>query len=151
MRKLLFLIWVLAATGVAWAQNNQASWDNLKTLQPGQKVLVLETNSTKLSGTFVSVSGDAISVEAGSGPQTVRRSEVRGVKLMENKHRLHKTLVGAGIGAGAGAGVSAAAWESSGFIGGKGTGAAVGAGIGALAGAAVGALLPSHDMIYRVP
>jgi hypothetical protein len=151
MRKFLFLICVLATTCASWAQNNQASWNNLKALQPGQKIQVLETNSTKLSGTFVSVSDTAISVELGSGPQMLQKPEVKSVKLMENKHRLHNTLVGAGVGAAAGAGISAAAWESSGFIGGKGTGAAVGAGIGALGGAAVGALIPSHDMIYRIP
>ena len=151
MRKFLFLICVLTTACPSRAQTNQASWDSLKVLQSGQKIQVLETNSTKLSGTFLNFSDAAISVEAGSGPQTLQRAAVKSVRLMENKHRLRNTLVGAGVGAGAGAGITAAAWESDGFAGGKGTGAAVGAGIGALGGAAVGALLPSHDMIYRIP
>jgi len=151
VRKFLFLICVLTTTCASLAQNNQASWDSLKTLQPGQKIQLVETNATKVSGTFVSASDAAISVELASGPQTVQKPEVKSVKLMENKHRLRHTLIGAGVGASAGAGACAAAWESGGFAGGKGTGAAVGAAIGGLTGAAVGALLPANDMIYRMP
>ena len=150
MRKFLFLSCVLLTSLPSWAQRDPESWDSLKTLQAGQKIQVLEINSTKISGTFLSLTDAAISVEAGSGPQTIQRAEVRSVKLMENKHRLRNTLVGAGVGAGAGAGIAAGVWESDGFLGGKGKGAAVGAGIGALGGAVVGALLPANDTIYRV-
>jgi hypothetical protein len=150
MRKILVLISLLATTCLSWSQSDPSIWENLKALQPGQKIRVLEANSTTLSGTFVSVSDTAISLDAASGPQTIQRLDVRSVKLLENKHRLRNTLIGAGVGAGAGAGISAGVWESGGFFGGKGTGAAVGAGIGAAAGAIVGALLPTHDTIYRV-
>jgi hypothetical protein len=150
MRKYLFLICVLLTSCPSWAQRDPASWDNLKALQPGQKLQVQETNSTKISGTFLSVTDGAISVEAGASPQLVPRQEVRSVKLMENRHRLRNALIGAGVGAGAGAGIAAAAWESDGFFGGKGKGAAVGVGIGALGGAVVGSLLPTQDTVYRV-
>jgi len=111
---------------------------------------VLE-NSKKESGTFLSVSDKDISLQGKSGTQTIHRQDVRSVKLMENKHRLRNTLIGAAVGAGVGAGISAAAWEPHGYAGGRGTGAAVGAVIGAAGGAVVGALWPAHETIYRAP
>jgi hypothetical protein len=81
----------------------------------------------------------------------VQKQDVRSVKLMKSNHRLRNTLIGLGVGAGAGAGITAAAWESHGFLGGKGVGAAVGAGLGGLGGIIVGGLLPTHDTIYKAP
>jgi hypothetical protein len=127
-----------------------SSMENLNTLQAGQKIQVIET-SKKDSGTFLSVSAKEISLQGKSGAQTIQRQDVRSVKLIENKHRLRNTLIGAAVGAGAGAGISAAAWEPHGFAGGRGTGAAVGAVIGAVGGAVVGALWPSHETIYKAP
>jgi len=145
MRK--FWIWacLLAVPSVVSAQ-----WENLNTLQAGQKIQVVQT-SKKDSGTFLSVSDKEISLQGKSGAQKIQRQDVRSVKLMVNKHRLRNTLIGAGVGAGAGAGISAAAWEPRGFLGGRGTGAAVGAVIGAAGGAGVGALWPGHETIYRAP
>jgi hypothetical protein len=127
-----------------------AQWENLNTLQSGQKIQVVET-SKKDSGTFLSVSEKEILLQGTSGAQTIQRQDVRSVKLMVNKHRLRNALIGAAVGAGAGAGISAAAWEPRGFVGGRGTGAAVGAVIGAAGGAVVGALWPSHETIYKAP
>src|SRR3984885_6363026 len=134
--------WILACL-LAMPSVVSAQWENLNTLQAGQKIQVIE-NSKKDSGTFLSVSDKEISLQGKSGAQTIQRQDVRSVKLMVNKHRLRNTLIGAGVGAGAGAGISAAAWEPRGFAGGRGTGAAVGA-------AVVGALWPSHETIYRAP
>jgi hypothetical protein len=145
MRKYWILACLLAMPSVGSAQ-----WENLNTLQAGQKIQVIE-NSRKDSGTFLSVSDKEISLQGKSGAQTIQRQDVRSVKLTVNKHRLRNTLIGAGVGAGAGAGISAAAWEPRGFAGGRGTGAAVGAAIGAVGGAVVGALWPSHETIYRAP
>jgi hypothetical protein len=145
MRKFCILACLLAMPSVVSAQ-----WENLNTLQAGQKIQVLET-SKKVSGTFLSVSDKEISLQGESGARTIQRQEVRSVKLMVNKHRLRNTLIGAAVGAGAGAGISAAAWEPHGFAGGRGTGAAVGAVSGAAGGAVVGALWPSHETIYKAP
>jgi hypothetical protein len=145
MRKSWILLCVL---GVPCAVS--AQWENLNTLQAGQKIQVIES-SKKDSGTFLSVSDKEISLQGKSGPQTIQRQDVRSVKLMQNEHRLRNTLIGAAVGAGAGAGISAAAWEPRGFAGGRGTGAAVGAVIGAVGGAVVGALWLSHETIYKAP
>jgi len=145
MRKFWILACLLGMPCVVSAQ-----WENLNTLQVGQKIQVLE-NSKKESGTFLSVSDKDISLQGKSGTQTIHRQDVRSIKLMENKHRLRNTLIGAAVGAGVGAGISAAAWEPHGYAGGRGTGAAVGAVIGAAGGAVVGALWPAHETIYRAP
>ena len=145
MRKLWIMVCLLAMPSVVSAQ-----WENLNTLQAGQKIQVIES-SKKDSGTFLSVSDKEISLQGKSGPQTIHRQDVRSVKLMENRHRLRNTLIGAALGAGAGAGISAAAWEPQGFAGGRGTGAAVGAVIGAAGGAVIGALWPSHETVYEAP
>jgi hypothetical protein len=150
MRKILPLICFLATSCASFAQTHPPSWENLNSLQPGQKIQVVEISSKKHSGLFTSVSGTAIRFTDTTGDRTLQKQDVRIVKLMRNRHRLRNTLIGAGVGAGAGAGITAGAWESGGFLGGRGTGAAVGAVIGGLGGAIVGALVPSHDTIYNV-
>ncbi len=150
MRKGLFLICVLGLSCVAWARSNRTSWANLSVLQAGQKIQIVDMNSKEHSGVFVRFSDTAISFQEAAGEQTIQKQDVRSVKLMKNQHRLRNTLIGGAVGAGAGAGIVAGAWENHGFLGGKGVGAEVGAAIGFLGGAVVGALLPSHEMIYRV-
>ena len=150
MRKGLFLICVLGLSCVSWAQTNRASWANLTVLHAGQKIQIVDMNSKKHSGTFVSVSDTAISYQEAASEQTIQKQDIRSVKLMENKHRLRNTLIGGAVGAGAGAGIGAASWENHGFLGSKGVGAAVGAVIGLVGGVVVGVLLPSHKMIYSV-
>jgi hypothetical protein len=150
MRKSLFLLCALLVSSAAGAQNKTASWQNLNSLATGEKIQVLAMDSKKTSGTFLSVSGAAITVQTDAGPRTIPKQDVRSVKRMKASHRLRNTLIVAGVGAGAGAGIAAGTWEKGGFEGGKGDGAAVGAVIGGLGGAIVGALLPSHDTIYKV-
>lgn len=149
-RVILFLICLLAIPSASLAQRDQSSWANLSSLQTGQKIEVLDMASKKHRGTFVSVSGTAITYRDSAGEQSIPKQNIRGVQLTANKRRLRNTLIGAGIGAGAGAGITAAAWESNGFLGNKGVGAAVGAVLGGFGGAVVGALLPSHHWVYRV-
>jgi hypothetical protein len=151
VRNLLFVMCVLAATCNAWARGNHLSWDNLKALQPGAKIQVLEMNLTRVSGMLLNVSDAAISVQDKRGTQAIQKQDVRSVQLMKGKNRLRNTLIGLGVGAGAGAGITAAAWESHGFLGGRADGAAFGAALGGLGGAVVGAFLPSHDKVYDAP
>src|ERR1700691_994447 len=146
MRQLWILACVLALPNVASAQ-----WDNLHKLQAGQKIQVVEVNSKKDSGTFLSVSDKTISLQGKSGEQVIQSQDIVSVRLMQNKHHMRNTLIGASLGAGAGAGISAAAWEPHGYVGGGEPGAAVGALIGAVGGAVVGALWPSHEIIYKAP
>jgi hypothetical protein len=154
MRNLWFLICILGITCASWAQGNKDSWTNLSALHPGQKIEIVEMNSKKHSGTFVSFSEAAILYQDNAGGQTIPRQEIRRVKLMENKHRLRNLLIGGAVGAGVGAGIGAAKPECSGpdclNVIGRGAVAAIGATIGAAVGAVVGALVPSHHTIYTV-
>jgi hypothetical protein len=157
MRKSLFLICVLGLCGASWGQTNRASWENLGALQRGQKIQIVDVNSKKHSGTFVSVSDAAVSFQQAAGEQTIQKQDVRIVKLMENKHRLRNTLIGSAVGAGVGAVIVAAAdhpcTPSQEFCIhpiGRGGAAGIGAVAGLVCGAVVGVLLPSHKLIYKV-
>lgn len=150
MRKLLFFAFILGLPLISSAQSTPTSWTTLSTLQSGQKIQIIDTNSKTHSGLFAKVSEASISFTDSAGEKTIPRQDIRTIKLMKDNHRLRNTLLGAGIGAGAGAGVAAAGWESHGFLGGRGTGAAVGAVIGGGIGAIIGSVLPSHSTIYSV-
>jgi hypothetical protein len=157
MRKILFLMLVLAGSSAARAQSKAASWENLNSLQAGQQIQIRTMKSKKVIGAFVSVSDTAISVQADSGPETVQRPEVRSVKLRQSQHRLRNALIVGGAGAGVGAGIGAAGHHGCASttefcldIGGRSLPAGIGAVIGLLGGAGVGALLPSHETVYSV-
>ena len=146
MRKIWFLICVLAATCTSSAQSGPRSWQNLNTLQAGEKIQVLERNSRKVSGTFLNVSDVAISVQGQAGSQALQRQDVVSVKLMKNKHRLRNAFIGAGIGAGLGAALGGA--TNNGFVSRGVFAAGVGAAF-SVPGAVVGALVPDHTTIYN--
>lgn len=156
LRRLGIFLCVLGIPFVVHAQSNKTSWENLRGLAPGHKIQVVEMNSKKVSGTFVSVSDVAISLQDPGGEQAIQKADVRVVKLMENKHRLRNAAIGAAVGAGAGAGILAG--SDSGSCHNKpfcvdpisqGEAAGVGAAAGGVVGAIVGALWPSHKTMYR--
>jgi len=156
LRRLGIFLCVLGMPFVVHAQSNKTSWENLSGLAPGHKIQVTEMNSKKVSGAFVSVSDTAISLQDPGGEQTIQKTDVRIVKLMENKHRLRNAAIGAAVGAGAGAGIGAGVYTSCepnetfciDPIG-KGGAAGIFAAVGGATGAVVGALWPSHQTLYR--
>jgi len=147
MRKIWFLICVLAATYTSWAQSGPASWQNLNSLHEGERIQVLEKNSRKVSGTFLNVSEAAISVQDQAGSQALRRQDIVRVRLMKNKHRVRNAFIGAGIGAGLGAALGGA--TNNGFVN-RGVFAAGVAASFSVPGAVIGALVPDHSTIYNV-
>jgi hypothetical protein len=147
MRKIWFLICVLAATYTSWAQSGPTSWQNLNSLHQGERIQVLEKNSRKVSGTFLNVSEAAISVQDQAGSQALQRRDIVRVRLMKNKHRLRNTFIGAGVGAGLGAALGGA--TNNGFVN-RGVFAAGVAAAFSVPGAVVGALVPDHSTIYNV-
>ena len=145
MRRILFLICILGLPSALRAQTNQA-WANLRGLNAGWKIQIVEMNSKKHSGAFVSFSETAITFQDIAGAQTIPRQNVRKVKLGTNKRRLRNTLIGAavGVGAGAGLGVGASADAScKSFCFGGNIGKAVFTPMGALVGVLIGALIPT--------
>lgn len=167
MRLTIIALCVLGLPCFSSAQSAAASyWANLNTLRSGQKIQVVQTNSTKVSGTFLNVSDSGITLQEKAGEKTIERPDVRIVRLMKNKHRLRNTLIGAGVGAGVGGGIGAVSYHQKCGPGSTPAGgttiicgqpffpkdfdAAFGAVIGFVGGAAVGALWPTSEIIYRV-
>jgi hypothetical protein len=155
MRTTMFLLCIFALPSVSPAQSNP-DWPNLSRLHAGQQIQIVETNSKKHSGTFVSVSDAAISYRETAGEHSLEKQDVRTVKLMENQHRLRNTLIGTGVGAGVGAAIGAATYKScssQSFCidpGGRALPAGIGAVVGGVGGAVVGVLLPSHSTLYNI-
>jgi hypothetical protein len=135
--------------------NNQAGWDKLSQLSPGQEIRVRQNDGKSIRGNFRSVTGEAIVLSMTSGDHTISRLSVHKISTKKGGHRKRNILIGAGIGAGAGLGGGAAykGCPSGHCIVGPSHGQAIalGAGLGAILGAIVGAVIPSsgwHD-IYR--
>jgi hypothetical protein len=156
MRNILLLVCVFGMSSASQAQSDKAPWTNLSTLQTGQKIQIVDGSSKKHSGTFLNASDTAVQYHDNAGDQSIPKQDLRRVKLMENRHRLRHTVIGAGVGAGVGAVIGAAANHPcmSNFCVGanitRGDTAGIGALVGFLAGAAIGALIPTHSTIYSV-
>jgi hypothetical protein len=157
MQKSWFLLCILTVSCTAPIHGQQASWQNLNTLRPGEQIQVREIKAAKITGAFINFTDATISLQAESGPQTIQRPDVRSVKRMRNRHRLRNTLILAGVGAGVGAGIGAAAHHSCPStqtfcldIGGRSLPAGIGAVVGLLGGATIGVLIPTHETIYSV-
>ena len=111
LRNLGILLCIVGMPSFLSARGNQAGWENLSTLQPGQKIEVIEVNSNSESGRFSSVTDASITLQKKSGQQTIQKRDVKIVRLMKNKHRLRNTFIGAGVGAGLGAGIGVASYR----------------------------------------
>jgi hypothetical protein len=130
------------------AQTARDSWDNLKQLQPGQKVEVVDANMKSLRGPFVSVSEEAITLQVGKSQEAIERAKVVRVSVRDTSHRTRNMLLGSGILGGI---ALAAAAVPLGITGNEGTScgvcaAAIAAGFGG--GAALGAI-PGNRTVYR--
>ncbi|OFV95062.1 MAG: hypothetical protein A3H28_17075 [Acidobacteria bacterium RIFCSPLOWO2_02_FULL_61_28] len=68
------------ATDSAQDQRPEPSWDNLRTLRIFQKVRVLDQRRKSYDGKFLSVSDEAIFLDAGRGEVAIRRADVLEVK-----------------------------------------------------------------------
>jgi len=156
----LFLSWGIATSPVLGGDNsgkNQANWDKLKSLSPGQEIQVVQNDAKSTSGNFRSTTDEAIVVSTASGEQTISRQSILRISSKGKGHRKRNALIGAGIGAGAGAGIGAAidasANSGSGSFGPwfPHLGIEMVTPLGAIVGAIVGAVIPSggwHE-IYR--
>jgi len=108
MRILILVGFMLGIPCLSAAQADKSSWANLNTLQPGQKIQVVEMSNQRSAGRFLSATEAAITLQDHSGERTFQKQNVRFVWLMRNKHRVRNTFIGAGVGGGIGAGIGAA-------------------------------------------
>jgi hypothetical protein len=139
---------VVLFPALALAREPQSSWDNLKQLQSGQKIEVVDSTMKSLHGAFVSVSDEAISLRVGKAEETVVRANVVRVSVRDTSHRTRNMLLGAGIAGGAALIPSAILLSQQSNEGNNCAAcvAAIAAGFGG--GAALGAI-PGSKTIYR--
>jgi len=136
----------LLAFGLALpAQSALQDWNNLKALAAGSDVRV-EAGGRTTRGKWQGATDDALTIDAGRGPEMLARAQVTAVAVRGKSHRVRNAVIGLAIGAGAGAGIGAATVGScTGFCispitRGQAAGIAAGA-LGAL-GALIGAVIP---------
>ncbi len=106
-----FLVLVAAcfSAGVASGRDSTArsgSWDNLKSLRPGQQVRVVMNNFKSYQGKFESLSDGEIMLRQAAGEQTLARKDIfRVSQKVGQDHEMRNALAGAAVGAGAGLGI----------------------------------------------
>ncbi len=76
------------------------SWDNLKQLQVGQPIEVVNTRLRALKGEFISYTDEAVSLRLGKQEQSVARQEVVRVSVRGASHCKRDMILGAAIGGG---------------------------------------------------
>ena len=127
-------------------------WANLRELNPGQKVHVVQKDQTAWTGSFVVFSDESISLKTSAGDKVIARAELSQVSRHGGK-RVGHGLLGAAIGGAAGAGVGAASGgcdnHSFGPCFGRGFAGAVLGAFGAVTGFLVGVAIPGNTVIYR--
>jgi hypothetical protein len=128
------------------------SWDALRSLNPGDRVKVLETGGQEHSGVFARFSPNAISLTAGHNEVSVERSRVRRVQLRSGARRARRVLIGAAIGVAVGLTVDQTLGAYLRNESGEGTGSRAITYIApiALFGGIAGAF-PAYRTIYRAP
>lgn len=160
----LALLGACVSTGTASGQDSKgrlSSWDNLKSLTPGQEIRVVMNNVKSYEGEFESLSDGGITLRQAEGEQTLPRKDVLRVSRKGQDHHARNALIGAVVGAGAGFGIGFAVdhrerncTEGPEFFCGlppNSHGEIIITPLGFLAGGIVGAVIPTgrwHD-IYR--
>jgi len=175
----LALLGACFSPGTASGQDSKGrsrSWDNLKSLTPGQEIRV-EMNNVKsylgefpvvmnnvkyYQGEFESLSDNGITLRQTAGEQTLARKDVLRISWKGQNHRTRNAVIGAVVGAGAGLGIGLAAnnviWSHANCYLGvfycdyppNPHWEIIGPPVVALAGAAIGAVIPSSGGWHEV-
>jgi len=144
---LLLLLWV---PGFGLAQSSQGNWDNLKQLHAGQKIEVVDSSMKSLRGPFVSVSEEAITLQAGKSQESIERAKVVRVSVRDTSHRTRNMMIGAALGVGAGLALTVPLEIQQSNEGNSFVGAMAGVTVG-LGGAGLGlGAIPGSRTIYRI-
>ena len=153
------------SAGAASEQDSKGrsrSWDNLKSLTPGQEIRVVMKNVKSYQGKFESLSDDGITLRQAAGEQTLARQDVLRVSRKGQNQRKRNAVIGAVVGAGVGLAGGLAAnhiiWSHANCTTGPPCGyppnphwEIIGPLVVAPAGAVIGAVIPSgrwHE-VYR--
>lgn len=102
----LALLGACFSTGTASGQDSKgrsSSWDNLKSLTPGQEIRVVMNNVKSYQGEFKSLSDGGITLRQAAGEQTLARKDILRVsRKIGQDHSVRNVLIGTVVGAGAG-------------------------------------------------
>jgi hypothetical protein len=109
----LALLGACFSTRLASGQDSKGrsrSWDNLKSLTPGQEIRVVMNNVESYQGEFESLSDGGITLRLAAGEQTLARQDILRVsQKIGQDHTTRNALIGTVVGAGAGLGIGLAA------------------------------------------
>jgi hypothetical protein len=101
----LALLGACFSTGTASGHDSKgrsSSWDNLKSLTPGQEIRVVMNNVKSYQGKFESLSDGGITLRQAAGEQTLARKDILRVSRKGQSHQTRNAVIGAFVGAGAG-------------------------------------------------
>lgn len=148
MKKSLIGLCLVLAPSLAWCKSNKTMWENLNALQPGEKIQLFETDHRKISGAFVSVNSNDITINEKSGNATVERGDI--ARVLAGGQRLRHLSIGVGIGAGAGAAIGGVTYNPHNVLN-ESRGANMGAGaiVGIAVGAVVGGFMSDFKTVYQ--
>ena len=144
LRTLCVLMFLCASACV----EGQTSWAVLGGLRVGQKIQIVDMNSKRHNGSFLSATDSAITFTEGKSERSLQKPDVSSVKL-RGQRRMRNVLIGLGAGAGSMALIGGAACAPSGTDLGFGC-AAGGALLGGVVGAPIGALMPAGDTVIYI-
>lgn len=151
IRRMIFLRMLAVFAALGAAAQAQSSWESLRTLAVGDRVVVRDAAGEDHKGSFRAVTNQTVTIMAGKSEVSLERARVKRVQVSRGSRRLRHALIGAGIGAAVGAiadgTLGAYIRNEQGDIGGV-RAATYLAPIGLFA--AIGAALPSYKTIYRV-
>ena len=140
-----------AALPARAAPGDPANWDNLQQLQPGQKIVVIQTNLAKHKGKFLFWTEEEITLRVKKQELTIPREEVHRVRRLGKNHTGSGAAIGAGIGAVVGLLIGRAQWCSGepGFNVCAFVGLIIGTPVGAATGFNVGSGWRERTLVYQ--
>ena len=144
-RRLLLSLTAALLTPALFASEINRSWEALAaTLKPGRRVVVVRHSLTKAEGKLLALTGESITVQAGTQPLAIRRDDVFRVRAAGIRGT--RTLIGLSIGAAAGVVFGARLGSRR-----HGLSAVAFGGIFGGIGAAAGAAIPIGKPLYEAP
>jgi hypothetical protein len=126
------------------------SWDGLRGLTAGERVVVQVTDGQEQKGLFRAVSADALTLGSDSGEISIEKARIQRVKVRSTGRRVRNLLIGAAIGVAVGAVTDQTLGTYFRNESGQSSGARAAtylAPIGIFGG--IGAALPAYRTVYR--
>ncbi len=104
---LMFALALALVPAAVSAQSRKDNWDNLKQLDAGHKIKVVDMDLKAWEGRLVNVSGEAITIRVKWGQQeiTVERAKVLRLTDLQRSPRARNALIGLAVGTALGSAV----------------------------------------------